>query len=57
VSQVWNGQELMLSFRRDVSEALMQVWMELSSLVEGTSLSNEEDQILWAYTSHGTFSV
>ena len=57
VSQVWNGQELMLTFRINVSEALMSMWWELCSLVKGTSLTDEEDQILWSYTSHGTYSV
>lgn len=57
VCQVWDGQELKLSFRKDVSEALMNMWLELCSLVENTSLNNEEDQILWSYSTHGTYSV
>jgi hypothetical protein len=57
VSQVWNGQDLILTFRRNVSKALMNMWWELSSLVEGTSLTDKEDQIMWSYTSQGTYSV
>lgn len=56
-SRVWDGQELKLSFRSNVSEALMNMWLELCSLVEGTSLNDEEDQILWSYSSNGTYVV
>jgi hypothetical protein len=47
----------MLTFRRNVSEALMSMWWELCSLVEGTSLTDEEDQILWSYTLNDSYSV
>ena len=57
VSQVWDGQELKLSFRRNMFEALMNMWLELCSLVEETSLNDEADQILWSYSSHGTYSM
>jgi hypothetical protein len=40
-----------------VSEALMSMWWELCSLVEGTSLTDEEDQILWSYTLNDSYSV
>lgn len=35
----------------------MNMWLELCSLVEETSLNDEEDQILWSYSSHGTYAV
>lgn len=40
-----------------MSEALMNMWWELCSLIEGTSLTDEDDQILWSYSSNGTYSV
>ena len=57
ISQVWDGHELMLTFRRNVSEALMSMWWELCAVIEGTILNDDEDQILWSYTSHGTYTV
>jgi hypothetical protein len=33
------------------------MWWELSSLVEGISLSDEEEQIMWNFTSTGTYAV
>ena len=57
ISQVWDGHELMLTFRRNVSEALMSMWWELCGVIEGTVLNDDEDQIVWSYTSHGTYAV
>jgi hypothetical protein len=39
---MWDGQELILTFRRNVHEALMSMRWELCSLIEGTSLTDEE---------------
>jgi hypothetical protein len=47
----------MLTFRRSASDKIMNMWWELSSLVEGISLSDEEDQIMWNFTSTGKYAV
>jgi hypothetical protein len=57
ICQAWNRNELMLTFRRNVSEALMSMWWDLCSIVEGTILTEDEDHIMWSYTSHGTYYV
>jgi hypothetical protein len=54
---VWNGEELRLSFRRNVSVRLMSLWEELKAAVESIVLNDEEDQILWTYSSTGKYSV
>ena len=57
VREVWNGEELQLSFRRGVSERIMGMWEELKAAVQSIALNNEEDQILWTYSSSGKYSV
>jgi hypothetical protein len=57
VREVWNGEELQLSFRRGVSEKIMGMWEELKAAVQSITLNNEEDQILWTYSSSGKYSV
>jgi hypothetical protein len=57
VSEVWDGEDLKLSFRRHVSVGLMGLWKELKVAVENIILNNEEDQILWSYNSTGRYSV
>jgi len=47
----------MLTFRRNVSANTMNLWWELCNLVESTSLSEEEDHILWSFTLTGKYSV
>ena len=57
VEEVWDGMDLKLTFRRTVSEQVMNLWWELVSLINGIVLSEEEDQIVWAYTSSGKYIV
>jgi hypothetical protein len=54
---VWDSETLMLTFRRNVSPSIMNLWWELWTLIESTSLSEEEDHILWTLTSTGKYSV
>jgi hypothetical protein len=57
IKDIWNGEELQLSFRRNVSERLMLMWDELRSVGDSIALKDEEDQILWSYSSSGKYSV
>lgn len=47
----------MLTFRTNVSASTMNLWGELCNLVESTSLSYEEDHILWNFTLTCKYSV
>jgi hypothetical protein len=51
---VWDGENLMLTLRRSMSSSTMNLWWELLSLM---ALSEEEDQILWNFTSSGKYTV
>jgi hypothetical protein len=57
VSDVWDGVDLKLTFRRTVSESVMDLWWELLAMMDGFSFSEEEDHILWSYTSSGKYEV
>ena len=43
ISQVWDGSELKLTFRRTVPQRLMLQWEELTQIASNISLNNEED--------------
>ena len=43
---MWDGETLKLSFRRTVSERIMQMWFELLEIVEDVVLLEDEDQIM-----------
>jgi hypothetical protein len=57
VQEVWDGVNLMLTFKRNVSSNLMNMWWELYGLIEGISLSGEQDHLLWSFTATGKYSV
>jgi hypothetical protein len=57
VKDVWDGENLMLTFRRPVSEQVMNLWWELVGLMSDINLSEEDDHIIWAYSSSGKYTV
>jgi hypothetical protein len=57
MSEVWDGENLMLTFRRTVSEQDMNLWWELENVICGVTLSEEDDQMIWSYSSSGKYSV
>ena len=57
IDQVWDGETLKLSFRRSVSERLVEMWFELLGIVEEVNLVEEEDQIIWSFCFNDKFSV
>jgi hypothetical protein len=57
ISEIWNGEELQLSFRRNVSERLMLMWEDLSSAGDSIVLTEEDDTIMWSFSSNGQYSI
>ena len=46
ISQVWNGVDLMMTFRRSVSHSLMRQWEEICEIAISLELNNEDDNII-----------
>jgi hypothetical protein len=46
--EVCDGEILRLTFIRNVSERLMDLWLEFVNIVESISLSPKEDHIIWS---------
>jgi hypothetical protein len=57
ISEIWDREVLRLSFRRTVDRALMTQWEELTQIVNCIHLSDEEDVIVWHYTSSCVYSA
>jgi hypothetical protein len=57
INEVWDGENLKLTFRRNVSSSTMDLWWHLCGLMEDVCLSEEEDQIMWHFTSSGKYAV
>jgi hypothetical protein len=51
IANLWDGTSLRCTFRRCVDRRLYDMWLELCSLVESVTLSDEEDELIWQYQS------
>ena len=56
IAELWDGQDLKRTFRRNVREDLYQVWLEVVALVSTINLTDEEDEMVWLYNSSGVYS-
>jgi hypothetical protein len=57
INQVWDGETLMLSFTKTVSENLINLWFDLVGIMEEVSLTDEPDHIIWSFSFTGKYSV
>ena len=57
IAQVWDREVLKLTFRKSVSERLMLLWYKLLEVTENIAFIDDEDQIIWSYSSNGKYSV
>jgi len=56
IHDLWDGENLKCSFRRTVDQSLMNDWLELKQLAETISFSDEEDALVWMFSSRGVYS-
>jgi hypothetical protein len=57
IASVWDGMNLMLTYRRTVSIELYERWTDLVSLISFVNLSNVDDQPIWIFRPSGSYSV
>jgi hypothetical protein len=57
ISEVWDGENLKLTFQMTVDREGMSHWNELQEIARSVELSEEEDAILWQYIFSGKYSV
>jgi hypothetical protein len=56
IADLWDGNVLKCSFRRNLSPELYGVWLEVNELVSTIHLSNDEDSLIWQFSTKGTYS-
>jgi mannosylglycoprotein endo-beta-mannosidase len=56
LNQVWDGERLKLSFRRNFSSSLMERWRELEQIASSIFFSNDCDSLIWEYSTSGNYS-
>jgi len=57
IADLWDGENLRISFRRRVPPRLMNMWLDLVSIAESISYSDDYDAIIWAFDGSSKFSV
>ena len=57
VAEVWDGEELKISFRRRISLRLMQKWLDLVAIAEFVNYNDDCDAIVWSFADSNSFSV
>ena len=56
VSDVWDGEIIKLTFRRVFTSSMMEEWYHLEQIIIETTLTREDDAMIWLYESKGVYS-
>jgi hypothetical protein len=57
VAEVWVDNDIRLSFRRNFSASMGQMWEDLSGVVEQVQLNEDSDSLVWGYEKSGVYST
>jgi hypothetical protein len=57
VAELWDGQNLKITFRRCFDHNLMTQWYELVQIASSIQFSEEPDALIWKFESNGVFTV
>ncbi|KAJ1272904.1 hypothetical protein BS78_06G238600 [Paspalum vaginatum] len=55
-AELWDGENLKCTFRRTFTSELYNVWMEVVQLARTIVLSEEDDTLIWQFSSSGIYS-
>ena len=54
VSEVWDGSNIKLTFRRIFTPIMMEEWYCLEQIIKETVLKIDDDAMVWQYESKGS---
>jgi hypothetical protein len=57
LTEVWVDSEIRLSFRRNFSTSMGQMWEELCEVVEHMELNEDSDSLVWGYEKSRVYST
>lgn len=57
IAEIWDGFTLKCIFRRNLNDHLYQMWLEVIELVSTIQISPVEDEMVWQFSSKGTFTT
>jgi hypothetical protein len=57
ISELWDGTNLKITFRRCFDHNLMLQWLEILQIAQTLQLSSESDTLVWKSEPNGVFSV
>jgi hypothetical protein len=56
IAELWDGHNLKCTFKRTMSERLGRVWLEIVQLASTIIFSEEEDALIWSFSSNGIYT-
>ena len=56
IADLWDGTNLKCTFSRTVGESLYRDWLEVTQIASTIIFSNEEDSLIWQFSSTGIYS-
>jgi hypothetical protein len=57
VASLWDGTDLKCSFSRMGDENMLELWEEVCQIASTINYSDEEDSMVWQFSSNGRFNV
>lgn len=55
IRQTWDGEQLMLSFRRNFSPQLMSQWHGLEAISSSVVYQDNPESLIWQYENSGVY--
>lgn len=56
IAEVWDGHNLMLTFKRSFDQRMMDSWYDLEQVASSIVLRNDTDAMIWRHTASGTYT-